>query len=172
MAGRNVATSAIGATEHHEPPIVVYGDEYWDRVGDRRAKEKLVEEQNAVPDLYELAFMPGQFRCPQCQFQLSKQTISVVHNAIGTTPENRQSEPCPNDGTMMVHVTYKEQVTAYADRLKEEFDRYDALLARLKDAKNHLIMDRTTGSGDYSDAEEYAEKIFGEGRSRGRWQTG
>jgi Zn finger protein HypA/HybF involved in hydrogenase expression len=84
-----------------------------------------VKEPETVPDLYELAFMPGQFRCPQCAFQLSKQTLSVVRGCIGTTPENRQSEPCPNDGTMMVHVTYREQLESYADRLKEEFDRFE-----------------------------------------------
>jgi hypothetical protein len=94
-----------------------------------------MSEDKAVPDLYDLAFMPGQFRCPKCGFQLSKQTLSVAHGAIGTTPENRESEPCPNDGTMMVHVTYREQLEAYAERLKEEFDRRDTLL----DASENLL---------------------------------
>lgn len=108
-----------------------------------------VSEQvpDAVPDLYELAFMPGQFRCPTCGFQLSKQTISVAHGMIGTTETNRQSEPCPNDGAMMAHVTYREQLGAYADRLKEEFDRRDAAEAQLaavtaeRDALHKIISD-------------------------------
>lgn len=60
-------------------------------------------EETTVPDLYRLAFMPGCFRCP---------------------------EACPNDGTMMVHVTYREQLEVYADRLKEEFER-SALLEKV-----------------------------------------
>ena len=84
-----------------------------------------MSEIKVVPDLYELAFMPGQFRCPECGFQLSKQTMSVTQGRIGTTPENRESEPCPNDGVMMVHVTYREQLEAYAARLDEELRRND-----------------------------------------------
>jgi hypothetical protein len=69
--------------------------------------------------------MPGQFRCPKCGFQLSKQTMSMTQGCIGTTQENRESDPCPNDGTMMLHVTYREQLEVYADRLKQELDRRD-----------------------------------------------
>lgn len=83
--------------------------------------------EGLVPDLYELAFMPGQFRCPKCGFQWSIRTIDVAAERIGTTEENRETPDCPNDGTRMVHVTYREQLEAYADRLKEEFDKYDAL---------------------------------------------
>ena len=84
-----------------------------------------------VPDLYVLAFMPGQFRCPKCEFQWSIQTINVARGEIGTTEENRQAPDCPNDGTRMVHVTYREQLQAYADRLKEELDEVDRLKALL-----------------------------------------
>lgn len=90
----------------------------------RHSTPSPIVDPDTVPDLYRLAYMPGEFRCPQCGFQLSKQTISVVQCAIGTTAENRQSEPCPNDGTMMVHVTYREQLEVCAERLKEEFDRF------------------------------------------------
>ena len=96
-----------------------------------------------VPDLYELAFMPGQFRCQKCGFQWSIQTIDVAAGRIGTTEENRQTPDCPNDGTRMVNVTYREQLEAYADRLKEEFDKVDALKA----AANTLI--------DYCEAHDW-----------------
>jgi hypothetical protein len=39
---------------------------------------------------------------------------------------------CPNDGTRMVCVTYREQLEAYAERLKEELDRRDELMAALE----------------------------------------
>lgn len=84
-------------------------------------------EETAVPDLYQLAFMPGCFRCPKCAFVLTKSCINANSGAIGTREQERQSEPCPNDGTMMVHVTYREQLEVYAERLKEEFERYGRL---------------------------------------------
>ena len=70
---------------------------------------------DVVPDLYRLAYIPGVFRCPKCDFELCKQTMSVATGNIGTSEANRQSEECPNDGTFMVHVTYQERVAQYAD---------------------------------------------------------
>src|SRR5271154_7571556 len=90
-----------------------------------------MSEVEAVPDLYRLAYMPGQFRCPKCDFQWSIQTINVARGEIGTTEEDRQTPDCPNDGTRMVCVTYKEQLEAYSDRLKEELDNVDRLKALL-----------------------------------------
>lgn len=90
-----------------------------------------MSEALEVPDLYRLAFMPGCFRCPQCGFTLTKACINPNLDVMGTREQDRESEPCPNDGTYMVHVTYREQVEAYAERLKEEFDRIDRLKAAL-----------------------------------------
>jgi hypothetical protein len=95
-------------------------------------------ETDIVPDLYRLAFMPGCFRCPKCGFVLSKTCINPNLEIIGTREQDRESEPCPNDGTMLVHVTYKEQLEVYADRLKEEFDRIDNLNAELAEVKQAL----------------------------------
>jgi hypothetical protein len=85
---------------------------------------------DAVPDLYDLAFMPGCFRCPKCEFILSKACINSATGQLGTRPQERESEECPNDGTMMVHLTYREQVQVYSDRLKGELDRRDDLMKR------------------------------------------
>ena len=97
-----------------------------------------MSEVEAVPDLYRLAYMPGQFRCPQCAFQWSIQTINVARGEIVTTEADRQTPDCPNDGTRMVLVTYREQLEAYAERLKEEFDRRDVLLDALRTAKPYI----------------------------------
>jgi hypothetical protein len=90
-----------------------------------------MSETVEVPDLYRLAFIPGAFRCPQCDFQLTKTCINANTGEMGTREQERESEPCPNDGTYMVHVTYREQLEEYAARLKEEFDRIDRLKAAL-----------------------------------------
>lgn len=83
--------------------------------------------EEIVPDLYRLAFMPGCFRCTECGFVLTKARINPNMEAIGTREQDRESEPCPNDGTMLVHVTYREQLEVYAARLKEEFERLDRI---------------------------------------------
>jgi hypothetical protein len=84
-----------------------------------------------VPDLFRLAFMPGVFRCPQCDFQLSKQSMCASSGMIGISDSDRETEECPNDGTMMVPVTYREQLAAYESRLFTELDAADALKTRI-----------------------------------------
>ena len=103
---------------------------------------------DGVPDLYELAFMPGQFRCPKCGFQWSIQTMCVATGRIGTTEENRQTPDCPNDGTRMVNVTYREQLEAYAKRLKEELDASDRAAHETERLRAALAELRGLFSGD------------------------
>lgn len=88
-------------------------------------------KETTVPDLYRLAFMPGCFRCEKCGFTLTKACINPNLEVIGTREQDRESEPCPNDGEMMVHVTYREQLEVYADRLREEFERLDRIRAAM-----------------------------------------
>lgn len=78
--------------------------------------------ETEVPDLYRLAFIPGSFRCPKCGFVLTKTVINVTTGETGTREQERQGEPCPNDGTDMVHVTYKEQCEYLSERLIEELE--------------------------------------------------
>lgn len=104
-----------------------------------------MSEIEIIPDLYALAFMPGQFRCPECDFRWSIQTLSVATGKIGTTEENRQTPDCPNDGTRMVCVTYREQLEEYALRLKQEFDAKDALVAALRGLMNLTDQGREGG---------------------------
>lgn len=85
----------------------------------------MMTNETGVPDLYRLAFMPGCFRCPRCDYQLTKSCLNPQTGQVGTREQERESEPCPNDGTMMVHVTYREQLEVYAERLKEEFERFE-----------------------------------------------
>lgn len=88
-------------------------------------------KETTVPDLYRLAFMPGCFRCEKCGFTLTKACINPNLEVIGTREQDRESEPCPNDGEMMVHVTYREQLEVYADRLREELERLDRIRAAM-----------------------------------------
>lgn len=75
--------------------------------------------EETVPDLYRLAFVPGSFRCPKCNFVLAKQTMFVGSGTIGISESDLDSEQCPNDGTDMVHVTWQERALELSDRLSE-----------------------------------------------------
>lgn len=81
--------------------------------------ERATKEQQVVPDLYRLAYVPGSFRCPKCGFVLSKQTMFVASGTIGISESDLNGEPCPNDGTDMVHVTWQERAIELSDRLSE-----------------------------------------------------
>lgn len=52
-------------------------------------------------------FVPAEYRCPQCQFRLSKRIIADDLGAVGIDP-NAEPEQCPNDSTMMVRVSWRE----------------------------------------------------------------
>lgn len=105
-----------------------------------------------VPDLYKLAFMPGAFRCPQCGFRLQKTCLNAETGEAGTREQERESEPCPNDGVMLVHVTYKEQLEDYSDRLKEEFDTIDKLKLALENCYILARRQRRNFADDTADA--------------------
>lgn len=67
-----------------------------------------------------LIYVPGHFRCTECGFVLSKQTIHAPSGQIGITADNLITEPCPNDGTMMVKVTWREHSEGLDEMLTKE----------------------------------------------------
>ena len=95
-------------------------------------------DASAVPDLYRLAYMPGCWKCEKCGFILTKQTMNFALGIIGTAPENRQSEQCPNDGEWMKPVTYREQLEVYAERLTEVFNERDKLTAEFARVREEM----------------------------------
>lgn len=104
-----------------------------------------MSEIPTMSDLYNLAYVPGQFKCMKCGFVLNKLTITL--NGIGTSESNRQSEPCPNDGEFLVAVSYKEVANELTDRAFKLFDqvaKQSALIDELANALKELI--------DYSSA--------------------
>lgn len=129
---------------------------------------------DVVPDLYRLAFIPGCFRCEKCGFQLSKVCLNAATGEVGTREQERNSEPCPNDGTIMVHVTYRERVEEYHKRLGEEFERFEALQSRLEKTIEQLAASKigkraATERADAANLRiavftEFASFVFSRGR--------
>lgn len=96
--------------------------------------------EQRIPDLYQLAFIPGVFKCPQCGFVLSRTTLNVAQGVVGTTERDRESSECPNDGTFMVHVTYREQLEECNERCFAEIHANAALKARAEAAEDRLTI--------------------------------
>lgn len=105
-------------------------------------KEQPMSEslEEHIPDLYQLAYIPGVFKCPQCGFVLSKATLNVAQGVVGTTERDRESPECPNDGTFMVHVTYREQLEECNERCFAEIQANAALKARAEAAEARVAI--------------------------------
>ena len=58
-------------------------------------------------------YVPGRLRCPQCEFVLSQATMFMGSGTIGLTKAQAfcedEGQPCPNDGTPMVKVRWREE---------------------------------------------------------------
>jgi hypothetical protein len=67
------------------------------------------------PDDVMDVYVPGRWRCPKCDFQLSSATLFMGSGEIGYTGDQVMDmigECCPNDGTPMGRVTWREEADA------------------------------------------------------------
>lgn len=65
-----------------------------------------------APDDVMDVYVPGAWKCPRCKFQLSQATIFMGSGEIGCTRDQvmkMTGELCPNDGELMVRVTWRER---------------------------------------------------------------
>lgn len=85
--------------------------------------------------LYNLAFVPNQWFCPKCGFVLTKNAISAQTGEIGHTETCRQSEPCPNDGTWLEQMTWRESCQS----ANKAIDFWSEKAISLKEAIQSLI---------------------------------
>ena len=77
---------------------------------------------------YETIYVPGHHQCPKCHFYLQK---SILH-PNGMSADRSMPENCPNDGTEMLPVTWKQNAQdgrAGQDRLMEIINEKDTRLA-------------------------------------------
>ena len=81
-------------------------------------------------------FIPGCWRCTKCHFVLTRTSINAHTGDFGTTAADREdSEPCPNDGTEMVRVSWKErckELGATAEQYCLETRTLQEVLAELR----------------------------------------
>lgn len=85
------------------------------------AIEKLIlqrrEMQQQLASNDELIYAPGEWKCEQCGFSLIKKALYVQTGQIGMDREE-DLEGCPNDGSWMRRVTWKEIAINLGKRLE------------------------------------------------------
>lgn len=70
-----------------------------------------MDNSSLPPDDILDLYVPGRLRCPKCAFQLTRATLFAQTGEVGMTKAEVfiESEPCPNDGTPMVRVLWREE---------------------------------------------------------------
>jgi hypothetical protein len=82
-----------------------------------------------VDAIDQLLYMPASFVCDKCNFHLEKATLFAASGEIGIPVEGYEPEPCPNDGELLRHVTWKE---AYENTIKHSNEMMLALIESVK----------------------------------------
>lgn len=88
-------------------------------------------------DLYDACFVPGSWTCPECGFIWNKSTITL--DGIGTTETDRQSDPCPNDGTWMEPTTYQHVARSLHEGLDVWINKCQIMRGALEEIAKHKI---------------------------------
>ena len=79
------------------------------------------ELEKRVKGLEEKVYLPNHWQCPKCNFY---QVNSIMH-PNGICADKRTPENCPNDGTEMMPVTWKQNAQDGAEGNRQAFERFD-----------------------------------------------
>jgi hypothetical protein len=82
-----------------------------------------------MDDIDALLYMPASFVCDECGFRLEKRTLIAQTGQVGIKKGGYEPDPCPNDGSAMRRVTWKE---AYEDSSESSSELMEALIESVK----------------------------------------
>lgn len=91
--------------------------------------------------------VPGEWICDKCGFVLSTRTLNAHSGAVGVRAIV-ETEPCPNDGTPLRSMTWKELAEAQLAGARSLSDRLTALQGELEAARELLSAYRDKRSCD------------------------
>lgn len=66
--------------------------------------------EKRLAELEEKLYVPGVWRCDTCNFQVSKNVMNAANGTVGAD-RTEDIEGCPNDGMMMMRVTWEQYCT-------------------------------------------------------------
>lgn len=84
-----------------------------------------------------LVFMPASFVCGRCGFQLEKRTISAATGAVGICKGGEDGDVCPNDGTPLRRIMWKE---AYEQCAETQHELMLALIESVKLQSHYAVL--------------------------------
>src|SRR3990167_2853291 len=88
----------------------------------------LAEKEARIKDLESKVYLPNHWRCPKCKFY----QVNSILAPDGIFADKRTPEQCPNDGTEMMPVSWKENAQdgrEGQDRLMEIINKKEAQLS-------------------------------------------
>lgn len=96
-----------------------------------------IDAQQAVLDrLMALVYVPGRWTCPKCGYVVNKAVLSMADGEVYASKED--GGPCPNDGTPLERVTWREDAASLSRRGDSQLDERDRLRALLGEAREAL----------------------------------
>jgi hypothetical protein len=81
-------------------------------------------------------FVPGQWRCPKCKFVLQQFNLNANDGSVTTRDE--AGDKCPNDGSPLWRVTWRDDAMEIAERLSELVREAHALREALEVARDWI----------------------------------
>ena len=93
------------------------------KVSQLQATGKELEADIAALSNDSRLFVPGVWQCEKCHFVLTRTSIDATTGSFGTTMQDREeTEPCPNDGTPMIRVSWEQRARELGKTCEEFFD--------------------------------------------------
>lgn len=65
-----------------------------------------------------LIHVPGQWRCPKCDFQLTQSNLNAIDGTV--TPRDETGSKCPNCNSQLWRMTWKDRALE-AEKMLEDF---------------------------------------------------
>ena len=81
--------------------------------------------------------VPGRWRCPKCNFSLSVQSLNLGDGTV--TMSDKPGEVCPNDGSPMWRVSYREAYEELCETANSERFAAICVLERLVEAEGASV---------------------------------
>jgi hypothetical protein len=91
---------------------------HWQEAAKQRIRWLSAQLALADPEASKLIFVPGQWRCAKCGFELTAMNMNLGDGSV--TANEKPGERCPNDGSPLWRVTWKADAMRLAERLEEE----------------------------------------------------
>lgn len=96
-------------------------------------KQRVVDR---FKSLEKLVYVPGQWRCPKCDFRLSQMTLYAANGAVG--PNDTPGEKCPNCNGPLWRVSAMDDRNEAFKCANDTFDRLAAAQRALQTAVDHI----------------------------------